>query len=162
MSCRCAKNTESTATVRTMSRLRLSERNEDKATGLASSPGAGNSFRSSCIQPLSKLPLVYCLSTRLVTPPRRSALALYPYIQLGGNVTASYRNVNNSFQCCMLQSEAMENGTRVGILGCGHWGQNLVRNFHQLGALYAVCDSTEQGRKRSEELAPGVPVHGRF
>ena len=23
----------------------------------------------------------------------------------------------------------------------GYWGKNLVRNFHQLGALAAVCDS---------------------
>jgi len=25
-------------------------------------------------------------------------------------------------------------------VGCGYWGRNLVRNFHQLGALAAVCD----------------------
>jgi UDP-2-acetamido-3-amino-2,3-dideoxy-glucuronate N-acetyltransferase len=28
----------------------------------------------------------------------------------------------------------------VGVVGCGYWGRNLVRNFHQLGALAAVCD----------------------
>jgi predicted dehydrogenase/acetyltransferase-like isoleucine patch superfamily enzyme len=28
----------------------------------------------------------------------------------------------------------------VAVLGCGHWGRNLVRNFHALGALAAVCD----------------------
>lgn len=27
------------------------------------------------------------------------------------------------------------------VVGCGHWGKNLVRNFHQLGALYAVVES---------------------
>lgn len=31
-------------------------------------------------------------------------------------------------------------GVSVGVIGCGYWGRNLVRNFHQLGALAAVCD----------------------
>jgi predicted dehydrogenase/serine acetyltransferase len=29
---------------------------------------------------------------------------------------------------------------RVAVLGCGYWGRHLVRNFHGLGALAAVCD----------------------
>ena len=28
----------------------------------------------------------------------------------------------------------------IAVVGCGHWGKNLVRNFSELGALYAVCD----------------------
>ncbi len=28
----------------------------------------------------------------------------------------------------------------IAVVGCGHWGQNLVRNFAELGALAAVCD----------------------
>jgi predicted dehydrogenase/acetyltransferase-like isoleucine patch superfamily enzyme len=28
----------------------------------------------------------------------------------------------------------------VAVIGCGYWGQNLVRNFAELGALVAVCD----------------------
>jgi len=31
----------------------------------------------------------------------------------------------------------------VGVVGCGYWGRNLVRNFHELGALSAVCDVSE-------------------
>jgi UDP-2-acetamido-3-amino-2,3-dideoxy-glucuronate N-acetyltransferase len=30
---------------------------------------------------------------------------------------------------------------RVAAVGCGYWGKNLVRNFHDLGALAAVVDS---------------------
>ena len=30
---------------------------------------------------------------------------------------------------------------KVAVVGCGYWGQNLVRNFHQLGSLAAICDS---------------------
>jgi UDP-2-acetamido-3-amino-2,3-dideoxy-glucuronate N-acetyltransferase len=30
---------------------------------------------------------------------------------------------------------------KVAVIGSGYWGKNLVRNFHELGALAAVCDS---------------------
>lgn len=29
----------------------------------------------------------------------------------------------------------------IAVIGVGYWGKNLVRNFHQLGALHTVCDS---------------------
>jgi len=32
----------------------------------------------------------------------------------------------------------------VAVIGCGHWGKNLVRNFAELGALAAVCDPNDQ------------------
>src|ERR1051325_624957 len=37
----------------------------------------------------------------------------------------------------------MEQNVRpqVGVVGCGYWGMNLVRNFYKLGALGAICDS---------------------
>src|SRR5215467_11010668 len=28
----------------------------------------------------------------------------------------------------------------IGVAGCGYWGKNLVRNFHELGALRAIYD----------------------
>lgn len=28
----------------------------------------------------------------------------------------------------------------IAVIGCGYWGKNLVRNFHELGALKAICD----------------------
>jgi UDP-2-acetamido-3-amino-2,3-dideoxy-glucuronate N-acetyltransferase len=31
----------------------------------------------------------------------------------------------------------------VAVIGCGSWGKNLVRNFHELGALRSVCDIDE-------------------
>jgi len=30
---------------------------------------------------------------------------------------------------------------RVAVIGAGYWGKNLVRNFAELGALAAICDS---------------------
>lgn len=29
---------------------------------------------------------------------------------------------------------------KIAVIGCGHWGKNLVRNFYELGALGAICD----------------------
>jgi len=43
---------------------------------------------------------------------------------------------------------------RVAVVGVGYWGKNLVRNFHELGALEALCDadrSLEGTYKRSYE-----------
>jgi predicted dehydrogenase len=46
----------------------------------------------------------------------------------------------------------------VAVIGCGYWGRNLVRNFHQLGAFPLVCDSTEAGRKQAAASAPSCQI----
>jgi predicted dehydrogenase len=46
----------------------------------------------------------------------------------------------------------------VAVLGCGYWGKNLVRNFHQLGALRLICDTTEEGRTEGAAAAPGCEI----
>ena len=28
----------------------------------------------------------------------------------------------------------------IAVIGCGHWGKNLVRNFFELGVLSSICD----------------------
>ena len=28
----------------------------------------------------------------------------------------------------------------IAVVGCGHWGKNLVRNFYELGVLHSICD----------------------
>jgi UDP-2-acetamido-3-amino-2,3-dideoxy-glucuronate N-acetyltransferase len=47
---------------------------------------------------------------------------------------------------------------KVAVLGHGHWGRNLVRVFHQLGALEAVCEASEAARAEVTEKYPGVRV----
>ncbi|UCH22285.1 MAG: Gfo/Idh/MocA family oxidoreductase [Deltaproteobacteria bacterium] len=42
----------------------------------------------------------------------------------------------------MLKSK-LKNSPSVAIIGAGYWGKNLVRNFHNLGALKLVCDKNE-------------------
>jgi predicted dehydrogenase len=32
----------------------------------------------------------------------------------------------------------------IAVVGCGHWGKNLVRNFSELGALSSICDPNSQ------------------
>jgi UDP-2-acetamido-3-amino-2,3-dideoxy-glucuronate N-acetyltransferase len=52
--------------------------------------------------------------------------------------------------------------TGIAVLGCGHWGKNLVRNFHALGSLTLVCDPAQEGRATASQIAPGVAVSARF
>ncbi|MCC7410763.1 MAG: Gfo/Idh/MocA family oxidoreductase [Gammaproteobacteria bacterium] len=33
---------------------------------------------------------------------------------------------------------------RIAMVGCGYWGKNLLRNFHELGVLHAVCDADQE------------------
>jgi len=47
---------------------------------------------------------------------------------------------------------------KVAVLGHGHWGRNLVRVFHQLGALGAVCEASEAARKEVAAKYPGVRI----
>lgn len=47
---------------------------------------------------------------------------------------------------------------KVGVAGCGHWGKNHVRNFQQLGVLWAVVDPSEQGRTLARSLAPEAKI----
>jgi UDP-2-acetamido-3-amino-2,3-dideoxy-glucuronate N-acetyltransferase len=51
---------------------------------------------------------------------------------------------------------------RVAVLGCGHWGKNLVRNFHALGNLELVCDPSEAARAAAQQVAAGVRVSAKF
>ncbi|MDC0010719.1 Gfo/Idh/MocA family oxidoreductase [Porticoccaceae bacterium] len=40
----------------------------------------------------------------------------------------------------------------IAVVGCGHWGKNLVRNFSDLGRLAAVCDpNAEVARKYADQ-----------
>ncbi|MEM4655148.1 MAG: Gfo/Idh/MocA family oxidoreductase [Thermosphaera sp.] len=51
---------------------------------------------------------------------------------------------------------------RVSVIGCGHWGKNLVRNFYQLGALQSVCDTTDAGRTIAAATAPDTQIYANY
>ena len=42
----------------------------------------------------------------------------------------------------------------VALVGCGYWGKNLARNFHDLGTLSAVCDRDEDKLREWRDLHP--------
>jgi len=44
------------------------------------------------------------------------------------------------------------------VVGCGYWGKNLVRNFHQLGALRTICDTVPERLGRFKAQYPNVAV----
>ncbi len=44
----------------------------------------------------------------------------------------------------------------IAVLGCGHWGKNIVRCMHELGALAFVSDPSEEARMNAGRVAPGV------
>jgi predicted dehydrogenase len=50
----------------------------------------------------------------------------------------------------------------IAIAGCGYWGKNLVRNFHRIGALGAVCDSNPDALKKTSALYPDINAFDSF
>jgi UDP-2-acetamido-3-amino-2,3-dideoxy-glucuronate N-acetyltransferase len=49
----------------------------------------------------------------------------------------------------------------VGVVGCGYWGKNLVRNFSELESLAAICDSDPRRLEELRRLHP-VAITSRF
>ena len=39
---------------------------------------------------------------------------------------------------------------KIGVIGCGYWGKNLIRNFYQLNVLKYVCDKK---KKNAEDIS---------
>ena len=43
---------------------------------------------------------------------------------------------------------------QVAVIGAGYWGKNLVRNFHEIGALAAVCEANEDLQRGLQQNYP--------
>lgn len=50
----------------------------------------------------------------------------------------------------------------IAVIGCGYWGQNLIRNFAELGALHTICDSNPEALNRPEQLYPNINKETKF
>ncbi len=52
----------------------------------------------------------------------------------------------------------------IGIVGCGYWGPNLARNFHNLPEVEvaALCDLDPQRLLHMRRLIPGAALHADF
>jgi predicted dehydrogenase len=53
---------------------------------------------------------------------------------------------------------------RVGVIGYGYWGPNIVRNFHSLenAQVVTVCDKSQAALKRASRVYPGLHLTSDF
>src|SRR5262249_59168780 len=51
-------------------------------------------------------------------------------------------------------SDDQNSGFGIAVVGAGYWGKNLVRNFANLNALSAVCDSNTDTLRMLGEQYP--------
>jgi predicted dehydrogenase len=60
--------------------------------------------------------------------------------------------------------KAMKEPTRVGVVGCGYWGPNLVRNLRQPSGceVKLLCDTNEERLAHMRQLYPAVGTTRRF
>ncbi len=52
-----------------------------------------------------------------------------------------------------------ESKPRIGVIGAGYWGKNLLRNFEALGVLHAFCDADATARATFGERYPRANAH---
>lgn len=51
---------------------------------------------------------------------------------------------------------------RICVAGCGYWGQNLLRNFSELGTLHALCEQDIPRLPATGEKYPAARTYSRF
>jgi UDP-2-acetamido-3-amino-2,3-dideoxy-glucuronate N-acetyltransferase len=51
---------------------------------------------------------------------------------------------------------------RIAVIGAGYWGANLIRIFHQLGALKRICDFRTETLMRLTDQYPNVPMESSY
>ena len=56
----------------------------------------------------------------------------------------------------------MNDGVRVGVVGAGHRGRNLLRSFHALGGLVGVCDTDRACLRAAADAYPEARHHESF
>lgn len=60
------------------------------------------------------------------------------------------------------QWKSVKHDVGVCLAGYGNWGRNLARNFHQLGALRAICESNPAHLESMSQTYPGVKIYNRY
>src|SRR5262245_45923721 len=65
-----------------------------------------------------------------------------------------------SASTCSPHHEHAKATVRVGVIGYGYWGPNIVRNFHGLEncQLVAVCDKSAAALKRAQKVYPALTL----
>jgi len=52
----------------------------------------------------------------------------------------------------------MTTSSAVAVVGAGHWGKNLVRNFAEMDALEMVCEPQPEAQSQARKLAPKAGI----
>jgi UDP-2-acetamido-3-amino-2,3-dideoxy-glucuronate N-acetyltransferase len=61
-----------------------------------------------------------------------------------------------------MQSRTEPSRVKVAVVGVGYWGKNLVRNFYELGALSALCDSDKTQEEACKKQYKNVNFYQEF
>src|SRR5881394_643956 len=56
----------------------------------------------------------------------------------------------------------MPSQKNIAMVGSGFWGKNLVRNYHALGVLKAICDTNPEQLAQFAAQCPGVDLADDF
>ena len=56
----------------------------------------------------------------------------------------------------------MSSVPKIALVGCGYWGKNLCRNFHELDALSMIVDASENGQMTARSIAPNANIFDNF
>ena len=67
-------------------------------------------------------------------------------------------NLVDHLEASIPRKAAAPDVVRVGVIGYGYWGPNIVRNFHGLdnAQVMAVCDKNPAALRRAGRAYPGV------
>jgi UDP-2-acetamido-3-amino-2,3-dideoxy-glucuronate N-acetyltransferase len=52
-----------------------------------------------------------------------------------------------------------QSGSRICVVGCGHWGKNLLRNFDQIGSLHGFFDAASERVEAFTRQYPNARVY---
>ncbi len=61
-----------------------------------------------------------------------------------------------------MQNQDNKRQHAIAVVGTGYWGKNLVRNFHGLNRLAALCDSDTSLAAGYEKSYPGVKFYSQY
>src|ERR1039457_4884855 len=78
----------------------------------------------------------------------------------GSNSVGGHRKI-----CSVLSfMKTTDESIKVGVVGCGYWGPNLIRNLRQTPGcqLKLLCDASEQRLAHMRRLYPEVATTRRF
>jgi UDP-2-acetamido-3-amino-2,3-dideoxy-glucuronate N-acetyltransferase len=62
----------------------------------------------------------------------------------------------------LMETAIKSSSASVAVVGVGYWGKNLVRNFYELGALNALCDSQDSVESLCRQQYKGVKFYREF